>query len=214
MNDIKTSSVDHEQFRRQRRNLIIISSAIFLLHYLDLKFEQINILGNTAKINNQAGIEGLLWLMFIYWLIRYTQYLLTIEVRFSNEFKTRLIFLLKKRYTLPANINNPPTHIVKMMLSGEPPHSLKEAANQITSRVPRVEIEIKRLKIRVKLRYLLTPAVVDDKHNKETETSYMESLVLYFRSALYLTLNTTLFSEYILPYVLAAITIGYAVLKI
>lgn len=61
-------------FERQRRNLILLGAAISFVELTGVKFEKINILGNEAVINQPDAIVMTMWLLLLYWLVRFLNY--------------------------------------------------------------------------------------------------------------------------------------------
>lgn len=66
--------VVRQGFVRQRRNLIGISLVLLLYERLGIVIETINIFGNIARISNPSSLLVLLWIAWIYFLVRYYQY--------------------------------------------------------------------------------------------------------------------------------------------
>lgn len=59
---------------RQRRNLILISLVMPLFFLSGASVSEINIFGTLINIESQAGIKILIFIMYFYFLWRYTQY--------------------------------------------------------------------------------------------------------------------------------------------
>lgn len=62
-------------FLRQRRNLSVVSLVLLFSQVVGLKFEQVNVFGNTAIISDPVGVYMFLWIFWGYWILRYGQYL-------------------------------------------------------------------------------------------------------------------------------------------
>ena len=84
-NMIEEIAENRRRFERQRRNLIIISIVVISYNLLNLKLTKINILGNEFHIENQENINVMIWSIFLYFVIRYTQYYMVIN---NKEFMT------------------------------------------------------------------------------------------------------------------------------
>ena len=63
-------------FLRQRRNLVLSSFFLFIFITLGFELEQIKLLGNTARITNSANIPIILFVIQLYFMLRYWQYYL------------------------------------------------------------------------------------------------------------------------------------------
>ena len=61
-------------FVAERRNLLITSFALFFYQQAGLQIEKINILGNDAKISDPLWIAFALWVLWIYFFVRFYQY--------------------------------------------------------------------------------------------------------------------------------------------
>ena len=77
-------------FEKQRRNLVIIASAVFFIELTDIKFEKINILGNSAKIDNPEYVVFTMWILLVYWLIRFLNYFHDLpDIGYKNSFLSK-----------------------------------------------------------------------------------------------------------------------------
>jgi hypothetical protein len=72
------TDTDKEGIRRgfvaERRNLLLTSVVLFLVEYSDLRFEQINVLGNEAQLRDPNVIRSLIWIFCSYFAWRYYQH--------------------------------------------------------------------------------------------------------------------------------------------
>lgn len=62
---------------RQRRNLFLICMVLFLWKYGGATLSKLNIAGIELELKNGDGLLTLLWIVFGYFLSRYTQYYIT-----------------------------------------------------------------------------------------------------------------------------------------
>lgn len=91
------------RFERQRKNLMISSLLMMVYIWVGLEFKTINLLGNQATIRNEGKAENVLWLIFLYLLIRYVQCFLTIK---NEEFTSyNHVYLTKYVKSLASKIN-------------------------------------------------------------------------------------------------------------
>lgn len=61
-------------FIRQRRNLIVTSLILIVAQYANVEIEQLNFFGNVAKLSRTIPLTLLVWIVFVYFLLRYIQY--------------------------------------------------------------------------------------------------------------------------------------------
>lgn len=59
---------------RQRRNLISISSILIVYDFADIKIEQVGWMGNSIEVGNPAALSLIIWIVWLYFLLRYYQY--------------------------------------------------------------------------------------------------------------------------------------------
>ena len=69
----------HESFMRQRRNLISMEIIVSLYYLADLRFTKFNILGNEVIVGKPEYITKVMWILLIYWFIRFAQYFVAIN---------------------------------------------------------------------------------------------------------------------------------------
>lgn len=63
-----------EDLRRQRRNIILISFILCFMKYGGIQITKTSVLGAEVQFNNASAIFFGIWLIWIYFLIRYYQY--------------------------------------------------------------------------------------------------------------------------------------------
>jgi len=81
-----------EGFVRQRRNLMIMSVLIIIQETAGLKYEVLSVLGNEVTVEHSVFIVILTYIMFVYWWIRYFQYMGDLrDSTYSKIFATRFL---------------------------------------------------------------------------------------------------------------------------
>ena len=60
---------------RQRRNLMVTSLAIILLRYGGVTIEKLGTSGLELKFQNLNAVDAVLWIVFLYFIVRFHQYL-------------------------------------------------------------------------------------------------------------------------------------------
>jgi hypothetical protein len=98
--------MDEDGFLRQRRNLIVISFLLLFTHGTGLTLEEINVLGNKAELAQTFRLEPVLWLSWVYLLLRYWQAFKEYAGPrfggiFGNEFLGRLEYLFRVKFESP-----------------------------------------------------------------------------------------------------------------
>lgn len=69
----------NEAFVRQRRNLLISSIIIFLISFAGIELDKITLLGSEFKISDPIMIYIFLWLMQIYFFLRYIPFYVELD---------------------------------------------------------------------------------------------------------------------------------------
>lgn len=80
-----------EGLRRQRRNLILISCVLCFMKYGGINITKTTVLGTEIQFSNSLAIFLGLWVIWIYFLVRYYQYFMQEAVRkIIDSFKKTL----------------------------------------------------------------------------------------------------------------------------
>lgn len=96
----------HSGFVRQRRNLMVMSVVVLLSEVANLRINKISIFGNEASISNPEIVNVALWILLIYWLIRYYQYFYEMgDKGFLTSLKSKRAQLVK-RWFFRKLVNN------------------------------------------------------------------------------------------------------------
>src|SRR5229473_4667064 len=83
-------------FVRQRRSVIAASVILFFYESSGIRVDKITILGNTFPIANPNWVPAAVWLLWLYFLVRYYQYFRDLPKReFSETWDERVWHLLK-----------------------------------------------------------------------------------------------------------------------
>jgi hypothetical protein len=76
---------------KDRRNLLFLSVAIIINYYAGISIDSINILGNTATIDNPEALAYIVFIIWGYFFIRYYQHLHSKDdLSINEEFIKRL----------------------------------------------------------------------------------------------------------------------------
>lgn len=66
--------MEEENFHKQRRNLILLSFTVIFFNLTGAEISNINLLGNEIYLPNNEILPAILFLVLLYFLIRYGQY--------------------------------------------------------------------------------------------------------------------------------------------
>jgi len=182
-----------------------ISIVIFFFTYSGLKLTKLNILGNEFDLPNSYIVNVSLWIVFIYWMVRYFQYLPRTSIYMSYE--SRLLQLItpyaEKGFEVmaanfqiqkPQNATNTRPKLTqiqwRVMPSGRNPFSLKH----------------------IQIHYDVTIILADSRPIPQSTTAFewtfTESLYLrirfWWKAINYSIWRTPFVSEYAIPPLLAA----------
>ena len=191
-------------FCRQRRNLMLISIALLLIHAADLKFTTINIFGNKATFQNQTIIHTALWIAWAYWLLRYHQYSRDIgDKGYEKTFKIRLNKKAEKAAQKKVKKSNEWHRIKEASLEkkGGPPI----AKDYITTNTK----TFFKYQGHVKISTLKPSGHAYDEYRINITLNYRDISIPLILAVCHVLLNTTLVTEYILPYFIAFMPFFY-----
>ena len=182
---------DHLQtaFVRQRRNLIIITIILAIIEIADLRLKTINILGNVFDIGHPEVIPWFLWTAFGYFLLRYSQYLNSLQnVSIKRDYKKQLEIFSN------AEVSDLIYRREGIRMFAITDRIVNEENNIITNIVIHAKYEIDN----------------NTKH-KEYEFKGVKLLLLKFKTIKYLVIESHIITEYILPFILAGILLIYII---
>ncbi|GAA5010383.1 hypothetical protein FNZ56_01555 [Pseudoluteimonas lycopersici] len=70
-----------EDLQKHRRNLILISVALIVFDFADVKIAKVGILGTDLVVGNPSVLIAVAWISWLYFLLRYFQYWSTNNAR-------------------------------------------------------------------------------------------------------------------------------------
>ena len=190
-----------ESFRRQRRNLLIISLVLLYAEVSDLTIKQLSFLGNTLEIGKPTTVIFALWVGWAYWLWRYYSYHHDLKIAPVREtFRQQLTFhlhqiTLRLAYDELAKngklIENTPFEKCQLYNPREKSASLKGCVYDGKLIEP-----------------LLTKDQFGAMQQREHDIEVTIPLFSVWRTKLrissFIVFSTHLFSEYVLPYFVAS----------
>lgn len=174
-----------EGLARQRRNLISISCLVVFLKFAGVEVDKLTFLGlDFGQINNPSALYVAIWIFFTYFLFRYYQY-------FCQEGSTKILLVYYEGLEELVI-----SHIKRMAYQVSPiaayhPHQL--AALQKDNWMVRITYK------REEDGRTGSPTneVVDSRFPKATLWKYR------IKASIKITLNTSVISDYILPFIIA-----------
>jgi len=197
-------------FIRQRRNLMVASGILAFALVADLSIKQLNIFGNIVEIGKPVAIRTALWVLWGYWLLRYYVYFRDLgDKSFRNKQRFRMRTLME--------------HFAAKRLMTDPFFSaeLHKQLQQVNAKTWEVRevyyagpLLPGRLAISVNINAITEPekaSWVDLPWKPILEIVGVPLFILNVRAWLYVLANTSLFSEYLLPYLVAAVPAIYYV---
>lgn len=210
-----------EAFIRQRRNLMLVSVALFLAIGAGFRPEQILIFGSKITLDNPDYVTYGIWLLWGYWLVRYIQHYNDLEdvewsQRYAQEMNYRILRWAEDRaFSSYSEEYLDDQYISKFSGQpsfkpngyGEPPWSYQIDNSEV------VYDHSKNIEAWIKLKPYDSAGQA---HNSILIVQPLSGSRLTFYSALshlYVAHNTRLFSEYALPFILAFVPLWFAIYK-
>lgn len=191
-------------FTRQRRNLILISVLLFFSQFHKVTLSKVSLFGNELRLGVPLNPELYLWIAFLYLLWRYYTYFLAIgNIGFSDKHHLKLADLvqaiavkkLSRDESLVKVMNNylhntgtDKWQVLKSKLL-EPPTGTRWY----------LEVKTQGVSADGKDTHALTPVGV--------EVKGFSVVLAQVRAWLFVLFCTTLFSEYVIPFIIAAFPI-------
>lgn len=202
------SDKQNEGFVRQRRNLMIASLVLLFSEATELKVEKISAFGTELLIGQPQAVTTALWVAAIYWLIRYYQYARAgyqgalrqaVQGRVLNTCApAALKRLLREEPSLLTPIES-----VKVL-----PQINYSSTGVIVNETNFLEIELGLHKTATDERSSTIEVM-----SRRVRLDGVDLFLLKVRAFIHTILHTTLFTEVVLPYVVFAAPILYAVYK-
>lgn len=205
-----------EGFKRQRRNLMGMSVVVFFTQYVGLQFDTVNVFGNKATISEPDKVHYFLWALLGYWLIRYTQYLH--EIGFPNGwsdfFSKRGHLVLERESELrEAGKQDAVQSYLGKKLSQDTSelHSYPHGSD-----IEEIYINLVIIGTGQSLNYMelrCNYEFYEDRSpyhfDEETELGFKKLLAPNIKAFTYVILRKRFFSEYLLPFFLFLVPVGY-----
>lgn len=85
----------HAGFVRQRRSVVAVSLALVFVHTAGLSFTKLNLFGNEVGLADPRAASIALWLAWLYFLLRYYQYFRDVPEKGRGAYLSRLHDLVK-----------------------------------------------------------------------------------------------------------------------
>ena len=199
----------YDGFLRQRRNLMVMNLVLILYYTADLEFTRFNLLGNEITIGNPLAAPVILWIILIYWFIRYFQYFLELDDRsYRKKFSDTYDFYISRHYT--KKINSDPVELERL--------GKFEGRQRVVKAFGINSYNSESMWAKFEYTYFITHMrsgdveALNKRVSKMVEIEGMEIMPIYLWSMFSGIFLTTYFSEYILPIILFLVAAVLAVI--
>lgn len=161
---------------RQRRNLILISVLLLAFVFLKIKVDKLSILGSEITVENPQGILVFVWIIWAYFLVRYYQFL-------REKSDLELISNINGRFSSKAN-----SHVFK----------------KLNKQFIQGSIEFSRAGIFWNYRVMeYDPSISSVQETSSGQLPGTSALFWFLGSSAHVFINTTKFTDYVLPLLVA-----------
>ena len=180
---------DRSDFIRQRRSLITICLIFYFIWFKNVEFEVLQILGNIIKVDNHSQtVFQVLWIGFIYWSLRYYQYFLAfgdkgIKRVFWDHMNKFLGNIAVKQFKKSKEFIDNYEDKDKIFVSAQITHG-ERYRNGYNIKVIVAKKEANRSLLQFE---------------KKERITFYNLIKPRIRSSIYVTINTHLITDYILP---------------
>lgn len=224
----------HAGFVRQRRNLITISLVLLFVQFGEVTIREIKAVETTLLINHPNAVTWALWVAFFYWLYRYYVYFHDVgDKGFRDTQRARLAVLVlrwvnKKFATDPTWKDKRIENVIELVKKSEGvsksleselqfPHEWKLSDSPVTDSGLVGMPSFQKIPAQVTLKLHVKkgkPELLSITHDGRDQVAIVgfEAMTLNTRAFLYVLVNTRIFSQYYLPYLIALAPVVYFLL--
>lgn len=199
---------ENTDFKRQRRNLIIISLVVLFAELSGIEVKKVNVFGNEVLVDNPELVNLTIWIALFYWFLRYYVYFRSIDDKgFITQFWIRMDKYVTK-VGIKKMFRDPEW---KNIITAEQKKRIKGPDSEIHSIFGRSFGEGYRLGLET----FTNTDGSDGRLSAGTtvkismEVSGIELVFPAIKAAIDVLINTPLFTEYILPFVIFSIPVIY-----
>lgn len=179
---------------RQRKGLILSSLLLLFICYVKVKIKEVDILGAKIEIKKPEGIIHFIWIVWVYFLIRYYQYFIALkEIGIEEDFRKRLedgktnkLYKKLKKRSQNDNFILGQHDEIKLI-----PHSLF----------------YRKLVVYTPKRGEMTPII-------EEKVWFTSVIWLFFKACWQTSIYTTYVTDYFIPFIVAGITFCFVIFQI
>ncbi len=179
-----------EYLIRQRRNLLALSSFLIVFNFADVSIAKVSLLGTELLIGDPAKLKIFIWTIWSYFLLRYYQY-------WKDEPDTGLIKTFKNRFEIYGKKFRQRDHIQDRLGS-----------------TAQYNLNRKGLFTWHYSAMILNPALGQYEAKDDIQIPFIKIYIWYLKSFLYVCIKTPRVSEYVFPFILAAIAPASTLIKI
>lgn len=173
---------------RQRRNLILVCTALIIFEFAKVSITKVSILGTELLVGDARVLHTFAWLIWCYFLLRYYQYLML-------EGDLKLISTARERFEARAML-----YVMKLIKKQSLPGRIKFTQKFIFWRYS-------------VLQRVQTNKFAYDEETHSGKMPFFRSCLWWVNGFLYLLLHTPKATDHLLPFVLAAMAPTISLLK-
>lgn len=193
-----------EGFVRQRRALIAVSLLLLFMDIAQLRITKLNLLGNEVLLGQPDAIYLAMWVAFFYWLARYYQYFQDLgDKGFMKAHNIRLNQLVPQAALKQALKEQPALLITPPDIKGKTEVMIEKADVWAEGTHWKVQLTVRQLTIQGEA------STEDYFEAEEVTVKGLSLLLLKGRAWIHVAIHTRLFTEYLLPFVIALLPIVY-----
>ena len=199
---------ENTDFKRQRRNLIIISLVVLFAELSGIEVKKVNVFGNEVLVDNPELVNLTIWIALFYWFLRYYVYFRSINDKgFITQFWIRMDKYVTK-VGIKKMFRDPEW---KNKITTEQKKRIKSSISEIHSIFGRSFGEGYRLGLETFTKTdgsdsLLAPGATI---KISMEVSGIELVFPAIKATINVFINTPVFTEYILPFVIFSLPVIY-----
>jgi hypothetical protein len=193
-------------FVRQRRNLMIVSLVLLFSEITELKVEKISAFGTELLVGQPQAVTATLWVASIYWLLRFYQYSDLSSLRAfvrDRVFKTCGPVALRRLDHDDKGLSEP-VEGVNAIPTFE--YSIVKFGNESNY----LDLILRLTKTSLDGRSIATQAAEE----RSVRLHWTDTYWLRIKAWFHMGLNTSLFTDLVLPYIVFAAPVIYTIYKI
>jgi len=208
-------------FIRQRRNLILISLVLLFAETSELSISKLNVFGNELLIRNPVIITVALWVGWFYWSWRYYSYFHDLgEKGFGGRLREKLKPMLRRwvkmRFAADQSWRDEIAKAARQSVAfdaidkelSQRPHSW-----EILEVTPLGQTQFREIPMQARMRLLFdqgdATVISPNEGHANFSSKGFNAMMFNIRAGLRVLIQTHIFSEYFLPFLIASAPLLY-----